>query len=577
MRPTSPLRLAAAALLLVASACGNDAPAGPRGASATPGKVAPREAAAQLSATEATSGPVCSPTGAHGRHESIAADCRTCHACGGAYEFTALTLPGGTTTAGGQIVRGTPTTCSVGCHNVSGTTPDPIAWTAVGPLACTSCHVQPSGAVTKHAVAQADPLADRDGCQACHVLDRHVSGVVRIAAGEEIIEASRTDPEALAVACKSCHDGAGKSIGGSTPPLLVGWSDTVSGDFHGARVGTGSSLAATLNDPYVRGQPPLPCTSCHEPHQSDNSYLFAAPASPAPIDRAGVGAEQLCMTCHGGERHGWCISCHAGIVRVPGDPMPAGAPCFYCHGHDGIINFYPPSDYQHDGSEEFSERCYHCHTSWAPPPVEYVAPQIVNNFVNAAATYDSATITWTTNEPATGFVEWGLGAGPLDRITGGRTLTTAHSVTLTGLAGATTYSFRVRSADAFRNLTRSQIRTFQTEDPNAPPSPPIVPEPDYTSCGSPAHVTLEWQAVANGGGNLIEYQVIVDDSPLFDSPNLDSGWITVTQYPASFAVTTFWSTYYWRVRARDALYGATSPWSATDDFRVNRYRLGYCP
>jgi predicted CXXCH cytochrome family protein len=551
--------------MLLVLACGGPVDEG--GGTLDPGGKASQRGERVFSAVEVADG-VCSPTGAHGRHDGIM-DCKTCHACGGAYEFTATSLPGGTSTAGGVINRDTSTsstTCSVGCHDIGGQSLPPVSWSAVGPLACTSCHAVGTGAVSKHAIPQPDPLDDRAGCGACHVTDRHLSGTVRIAAGDEVIEANRNDPAALSAACQGCHDGAGKGIDGFAPPVLAGWSD-LGGDFHGSRIGVGSAAGATLKAPYVRGQPPLPCTSCHEAHSSPNAFLFAAPA---PIDRAGVGAERLCASCHEGERHALCISCHGA------DPMPAGNGCFYCHGHEGVVNFPFPSDYQHDGSEDPSERCDHCHTNWAPPALEYGAPVIVSDFVNVQGVGNTAvTITWSTNEPATSFVEWGTSA--LDHASGDGALVFSHSVAVTGLQDGTTYSFRARSVDGYRNVTRSALLTFQTPSANAPTAPTLVAEPDATVCLSPAVVTLEWLPVTDPNGDPVEYRLLVDDSALFDSPVLDTGWVTATQYTRSFAVTTFWSTYYWNVQARDAANALPSPVSTTDSFRLNRYRVGTCP
>jgi predicted CXXCH cytochrome family protein len=532
------------------------------------GPAKPMRASVSSAASVMTStGQVCSPTGAHGAHEITA--CTTCHACGGTYGFSVVTLSGGTTTDGGQLTRGNPTTCSVGCHNVSGVTPAPvIAWNATGPLACTSCHVQPSGSLTRHAIPQADPLADRAGCQACHVLDQHLSGTVRIDTGSGVIDANRNDPAALSAVCQNCHNGVGKDIDGYAPPLLVGWTDSVSGDFHGARAGVGTSLLATLKPPFYRGQPPLACVYCHQPHSSPNAYLFAAAA---PIDRAGVGAEQLCMNCHDGDRHGWCASCH-GL-----DPMPSGAPCLYCHGHEGITaGFVWPQYYAHDGSPAPDDLCAHCHSNWAPPPLEYIPPTIVNSFVQVQfPAPGTAAVMWTTNEPATSFVEWGTGT--LDHVTGDRNLVTSHSVTLTALAPATTYQLRARTADAYRNLTRSQLVTFDTPDPTAPPAPVTVHMPNTTVCGSPARLTFQWSPVTAPTGNPVQYRLVISPSALFDTLYLDSGWTTATQYTVSFPVTTMYSYYYWRVQASDVTLGKVSPWSATDQFWVNRYRTGFCP
>ena len=66
-------------------------------------------------------------------------------------------------------------------------------------------------------------------------------------------------------------------------------------------------------------------------------------------------------------------------------------------------------------------------------------------------TGSSAQITWTTNEPATSRVEYGLTTSYGSSTTLDATLVTAHSVALTGLAPNTTYNYRVRSIDAAGN------------------------------------------------------------------------------------------------------------------------------
>jgi predicted CxxxxCH...CXXCH cytochrome family protein len=435
-----------------------------------------------------------------------------------------------------------------------------------GSLTCTSCHgTIASGAASSH-VGGASPSAS---CRTCHETWQAAGGHYRLPTGGSFPD----------VACVGCHDGLGAALSERTPPLLVAWQDA-DGDWHGARAGTGSG--GTLKAPFARGAAALPCRSCHDEHASSNAFLFASSVNGSPIpagtvNRAGVGAEAVCSSCHEGERHAWCISCHAGITRVPGDPMRAGSPCFYCHGHEGIVNFVPPSDYQHDGSEEEgSPRCAHCHTSWAPPATEYAGPSIVSGLVNVRDVgLDAATIAWSTDEAATGSVEWGTSA--LDRVNGPTALGTAHSVSLTGLTPATTYSFRARSVDRFRNVSRSTILTFRTAAPDGPPQPALVDEPSFTSCGSPAVVTLEWLPVADPDGDPVEYRLVLDDSPLFDTPLVDTGWTTATSHTASFAVTTSYVSCFWRVQARDATHDVASPWSAVDHFFLNRYPTGRCP
>jgi phosphodiesterase/alkaline phosphatase D-like protein len=55
---------------------------------------------------------------------------------------------------------------------------------------------------------------------------------------------------------------------------------------------------------------------------------------------------------------------------------------------------------------------------------------------------------------------------------------TSHRVDLTGLMPNTTYVWRVRTRDAFRNETHTALGTFRTVDPAGPPAPVLVHEPD---------------------------------------------------------------------------------------------------
>lgn len=74
---------------------------------------------------------------------------------------------------------------------------------------------------------------------------------------------------------------------------------------------------------------------------------------------------------------------------------------------------------------------------------------------------DSATITWTTDVPATSQVEYGPGtltsATPIDSQ-----FVTAHSVVLTSLTPNTSYVYRARSSDAFPHETVSPTAGFTT-------------------------------------------------------------------------------------------------------------------
>ncbi|HEY3108444.1 MAG TPA: DUF4082 domain-containing protein [Chloroflexota bacterium] len=96
-------------------------------------------------------------------------------------------------------------------------------------------------------------------------------------------------------------------------------------------------------------------------------------------------------------------------------------------------------------------------TATSTPTPPDTRPPAMSGPVASSITSASATITWTTDEPADSRVEYGQSTTPVDP-----TLTVAHSVVLTGLSPGTTYSYRVRSTDAAGNAAVSASLTFGT-------------------------------------------------------------------------------------------------------------------
>lgn len=581
-------RAALAAALAMAVACrggvggGAAAGAGPAqaagGGALDPARYAAADGPALAATTAAPA--TCGGTGAHDRHQSEGITCSACHPCGGTFGFQdPVTFPGGTTSAGGTVstASGT-TTCSVGCHSPFGAPPTTVTWSTPGPLACSACHVQIAPADgtyrSAHAIAQTDPTANRAACQSCHDTSQHTSGTIRIDLGNgTTADASVTDPQQQATICTSCHGGSGRTIDGETPPLLVGWSDAVQGDFHGARAGTG--FGGTLASGYAVGQGPLACTECHDPHASTNAFLFASSAAGAPvlpgvIERSGVGAEALCANCHLGNRHAGCMTsnCHTS------DPVPPGNPCFFCHGHEGIVNFAMPTwDNHPNGSGNY---CWHCHSApgWFPSAPYTTPPALTAGPTLVAVTPTTATVSWTTSEAATSYVEWGVAT--MGAISGDGSLVTDHEVTLSGLAPLTSYAFRVRSSDALRNVTESAPAAFTTPSATAPTAPSLVAQGDHaidaTTGATSYAATFQWSASASPLGNPVQYRMQLSTSSSFATTVLDTGWISATSAAAVLPLTPYpGQSYAWRVMARDAVTGETSPWSPTDGFAVWTY------
>ena len=93
------------------------------------------------------------------------------------------------------------------------------------------------------------------------------------------------------------------------------------------------------------------------------------------------------------------------------------------------------------------------------------APPTLSAVAVLAAT-ETATITWTTDKPATSQVEYRVSgttdwsSTPLDS-----TLVTAHSVALSGLQASVAYDFRVESSDTCGHAVASPVQNFTTQNP----------------------------------------------------------------------------------------------------------------
>jgi len=91
-------------------------------------------------------------------------------------------------------------------------------------------------------------------------------------------------------------------------------------------------------------------------------------------------------------------------------------------------------------------------------------PPTISNIVVSNITKNSATITWTTDQPANSYVEYGA-ATSYGSSTSDSTLTASHTIILTNLLPATLYHFRVTSANEYGFSSTSVDHTFKTVTP----------------------------------------------------------------------------------------------------------------
>jgi hypothetical protein len=139
------------------------------------------------------------------------------------------------------------------------------------------------------------------------------------------------------------------------------------------------------------------------------------------------------------------------------------------------------------------------------------------------------------------------------------------------------YWWRCRANDGVHTGPWSEASMFYVNLMNSPPTAPAVVAPALDSILEALSESLVWNPSAdmNAGDYVVGYQVQVDNSPAFDSPEIDdagvgvpgpapsTNWVVAIplQATAGSDALQFGERYYWRVRGVDTR-GAWSAWSA---------------
>jgi hypothetical protein len=133
--------------------------------------------------------------------------------------------------------------------------------------------------------------------------------------------------------------------------------------------------------------------------------------------------------------------------------------------------------------------------SSTPPPADTTPPAISG--VSAGSIGASgATVSWTTDEPATSQAEYGTTTAYGSSTALDGSSSQAHSQTLSGLSASTLYHYRVKSRDAAGNLATSGDFTFTTATSGGSPPPPSS-GPNDTFDSAPLDST-RWVVSASG-------------------------------------------------------------------------------
>jgi hypothetical protein len=104
----------------------------------------------------------------------------------------------------------------------------------------------------------------------------------------------------------------------------------------------------------------------------------------------------------------------------------------------------------------------------APPPTPDTKAPVITNVSAAHESETRTLITWVTNEPSTGQVEYGETTDYGFVVTSNEDMTTTHTIILTGLEPNTTYHYRVKSKDKAGNEALSVGYAFITPMPKSP-------------------------------------------------------------------------------------------------------------
>ncbi|MCK4623710.1 MAG: fibronectin type III domain-containing protein, partial [Phycisphaerae bacterium] len=171
-------------------------------------------------------------------------------------------------------------------------------------------------------------------------------------------------------------------------------------------------------------------------------------------------------------------------------------------------------------------------------------PPVITDVANGTPTADSGTITWTTDEASDSLVKYGTVSGTYTDSTPDTTMTTSHSIVLSGLSVGTTYYFVVNSTDASDNSAESTEHSFTTSS-TADTTPPVITDV-ANSTPTTDSVTITWTTDENSG-SLVKYGTV---SGTYTDDAFDAAMIT--SHSIGLSGLTPDQAYYYVVNSTDA-------------------------
>ncbi|HWB96798.1 MAG TPA: DUF4082 domain-containing protein [Bryobacteraceae bacterium] len=182
-------------------------------------------------------------------------------------------------------------------------------------------------------------------------------------------------------------------------------------------------------------------------------------------------------------------------------------------------------------------------------PVTDTTPPVISA-LSAAPGSISAVITWTTDEPSSSRVDFGISAGSLNLTQSDPTLTTSHSITLSALTAGTTYFYRVTSADSSGNSAvspASGTASFVTIDT----IPPVISA--LTASPGPGGTAIVSWTTSKPSSSRVDYGTSAS-SLIHGTPDP----ALATAHTVTLAGLTQGATYFYQVTSADGSGNSTT-------------------
>ena len=175
------------------------------------------------------------------------------------------------------------------------------------------------------------------------------------------------------------------------------------------------------------------------------------------------------------------------------------------------------------------------------------SPPSISNINVSEITYNSAKISWITDELSDSFVEYSTTSGfSFGTMVGTKEATTSHVVLLTNLEASTTYYFKVRSRDLAGNEAVSDEFSFTTQEaPLLDTTPPTISNVTTTNIEYNT-AQIQWET-DEPASSFVEFGLSTSYGRIYGNEELVT--FHSVQLPKDLTPE---STYHFRVRSRDA-------------------------